>query len=690
MAVEVITYPILGATIPVGSGDETVTITTATPAANYYLFAQTSEPIICWQASVGDTTFTVGLQGPADPGTNLNYILVNKTNGNASIAVVPAGQDSINLDIDPAEFSVFIMPTWNTTSWITPEAFSTLSINFSNGPGADSFIYIYKVPIGLPKAFTEPILPGAPTAAVELLNGSSFIPFVMPYWNTAIGVAPISDLETLFLQFSNPGPDPDSQVTYFTQFVQPAPPAFIVPTVPAQQPFELIPLDAATLENRLANLYPNMWTNDQGLEPGGIAHALFYAYASTAAFIMLQLQYAWQSARLQTSIGQQLDIFSEDYFGNQLPRLAGEGDDHYRNRIKSLLLQPRVTRDAIANLITFFTGGTVRMIEPWNPSDTGYYGTNPPFIGSYFDFDSKEVPSLWGDPGLRYQGFIQIELPPAQGNGVNIWGYDAGAGYDLITGIEWETSNQFALLEQVVNQLISHLIAFGTIAWVKYVAGFINPITFGASVGVATGLFQVTINTPNLAGLYGFFTQLSLPISTWIESTSYNGFLDVFAVPVGSGTFIQYLGVENGSQFFRAALAPPDALSIDLTGDYVANNLFPCPTWNTDIWYSNKTNSGITLNFSNPPAVDQGINLLTVPVNPNIGVASIEADALTWEIVVTVDQLHVPFCIANWNTSVGVHRNRTAGTIILTFSQPAPSDGSGEIMFSNVEPSQLN
>jgi hypothetical protein len=689
MPATILVYPLYGATVDIPPGNEEFIVTTPTPAANYFFFAQTSGPITCWQRSVETDAFVVGFQGPVDPGTTLNYLLVNKSSTGVAQLVISAGQTSRTIAVDPTRFSIFVMPTWNTTVWLEPAGFDQTTVNFSGAPGVDSFIYYYIVPIGRPGAFTEPILSGAKTAAIELLSGTSFIPFVTPYWNTAIGVTPNPEIETLFLQFSNPGPFPDSQVTFFTQFVEIAPPAAIVPTVPDQQPFEIVPLDTDTLEKRLADLYPNHWLNSAAKEPGGVAFALFSAYASQLAFIMLQLHYAWMAGRLGTSQGEQLDLFSQDYFGTILPRLPGENDDHFRTRIQALLFQPKVTRAAIANAIVFFTGGTVRMIEPWNPSDTGYYGitgANPPTVGSFYDYDTEQVPSLWGDPGLRYQGFIQIELPPAQGNNCPIWGYDAGAGYDLITGIEWETSNQFALQEQVVNQLISYLIAFGTTAWVKYVSGFENPFTFGASIGIATGLFEVKINTPNLAGLYGFFAQLSLPIAVWIQSIQFDSFTPDFQVPVSSGTFLNYLGVESGSSVLSATDATPGSISRDVTGDFVANNLFAMPTWDTTIYYSNRSNTGITLNFSNPPGVDSAINLLTVPVNPNIGIQEIQADATEWTIVLTLaDHRHVPFGMVNWNSAVGVMPNFADGTVTFIFSNPAPSDGSGELLFTNVD-----
>jgi hypothetical protein len=693
MAATILTYPLLGATVPIPPNAETFIVSTPEPAANFYFFAQTSDPLTCWQESVDANAFVAGIQGPVDSGIVLNYLLINKSNPNTSQIVIGASDTSVLLDIDPTKFSLFVMPTWNTTCWIEDAGFSRLTINFSAAPGVDSFIYLYKVPIKLPGSFTEPILSGAKTAAIELFSGVNFIPFATPYWNTAVGVTPNPEIETLFIEFSNPGPFPDSQLTYFTQFVETTPPEAIVPTVPAQQPFVITPLPTESLEQRLANLYPNQWLNSQALEPGGVAFALFSSFASQYAFVMIQLQYAWMSGRLDTSVGEQLDLFSQDYFGTILPRLAGETDDHYRARIQALLFQPKVTRAAIANAITFFTGGVVRMIEPWNPADTGYYGitgATPATVGSFYDYDTQQVPSLYGDGGLRYQGFIQIELPAAQGNNCPIWGFDAGAGYDLITGIEWETSNQFGLQEQIVNQLISYLIAFGTTAWVKYVSGFENPFTFGASMGIATGLFQVNVKTPNLAGLYGFFAQLSLPIETWIGPIHYDSFDAVFQVPVSSGTFLNYLGVESGSTALTATNAPANSTTVHIAGNFVAHNLFAMPTWDTAIYYQNRNSTGIDLIFSNPPSVESGINLLTVAVNPNVGIQPLNPGDTEITIVLTLaDRQHVPFAMVNWNSSVGVIPDFTTGTVRFVFSNPAPSGG-GEILFTNVDIRDLN
>lgn len=682
MTTATIISPVLGGIVAVPLDSTDVFITTPTPAENYYAFAQTSEPITCWQSNVGATAFTISLQSPADDALQLNYLLVSKGNPAVSATVVSSGSASIDVDFTDA-VSLFAMPTWQTQIWIDSSQSGT-TIHFSNPPPVDSFLYIYTVDIAGIQAFTEPVNSDVLNATLPLLSGPTYVPFVMANWNTAIGVSAFASVEDIFCVFSTPVPSGGGSLTYFTQFVEPLPPEAIMPTVPEQQPFVIAPLTQAQMEERFSNLYPFPWTSSLA-KTEGVAYAIFWAYASMLSNAMVQLQYAWSAARLQTASDVELDLFSTDYFGTELPRLPGEPDDHYRQRIMALLFQPKVTRQAIINAIKFFTGGIVRAIEPWNPGDTGYYGADPPFIGSYYDYDSEEVPSLYGDGGLRYQGFLQIELPPAQGGTVNIWGFDLGAAYDYITGIEWPTDNQFNLQEATVNALISTLIAFGTTAWVKYVNGFIYPVTQGACIHIATNIFKININLPNLAGLYGFFAQLSLPVPVWVSDVTYEGFDLTFRTPTSSGTYLSYLALEVGNPALNITSTAPGQFSQHLNADCVHNSLFAMASWDTNVFYSNRSSTGITLNYDTPPAFDAELYYLLAPVNPNVGIQAIPAQQIAHTVTLTLDGQHVPFGIANWNTTVGVVPDFEHNQVTFVFSNPAPIDGTGEIMYVNYD-----
>lgn len=98
--------------------------------------------------------------------------------------------------------------------------------------------------------------------------------------------------------------------------------------------------------------------------------AILQGSASINLFIYNLQLYLRQQMRLQTMTGDTLDIFAQDYFGEDLERHAYESDDVYRKRIKISLLRPGVTEQAMIQVLTNLTG---RAPVIWVAANSGSY-----------------------------------------------------------------------------------------------------------------------------------------------------------------------------------------------------------------------------------------------------------------------------------------------------------------------------
>lgn len=108
------------------------------------------------------------------------------------------------------------------------------------------------------------------------------------------------------------------------------------------------------------------------------------------------LQYADYATRIQTAIGDALDLASLDFLPT-IPRLPGEIDAAYRARIIAALLPSGATRTAISRAVQRVTGVRPRLVEPWNPGDTGVTGG---VLTASLDWDAPSL--VWDDPALSW------------------------------------------------------------------------------------------------------------------------------------------------------------------------------------------------------------------------------------------------------------------------------------------------
>jgi hypothetical protein len=188
---------------------------------------------------------------------------------------------------------------------------------------------------------------------------------------------------------------------------------------------------------------------------GPVVKALLAAYADPAAYNFSQLLFDAQQARLATASGAFLDMLADDFLGKGLfKRRAAETDTSYRARIKTEILRPRATRQAIINAVESLTGTTVTVFEPNNVRD----------VGGYSDGSFAWGRSRWGTLSRPYEFFMDVELP--KGPGIpNRTGWNVGGWGQMSWGDR--TKLQGAITEDEVRAQIVRNIPAGVICWLK-------------------------------------------------------------------------------------------------------------------------------------------------------------------------------------------------------------------------------
>ncbi len=222
--------------------------------------------------------------------------------------------------------------------------------------------------------------------------------------------------------------------------------------------------DKQDIYNRLIAQLPNWF----GTHP--VLDAVLQAYIGYSNNVNLlttmyfhynrQYLYAQLQMRIQTATDVNLDLISQDYLGNTLPRKTNESDDSYRKRILANVVRPRVTRSAMEQALFVLTGFYPVIIEPWNGSDHGYY--NQPKTLAYNRYGS------YGG-NYPYQAWIYVYLSSYQGM-ANYPGYNTTRGGYNIAGWYGGKSLETAFVtEEDVLQVIDATKLAGTLMHVTII-----------------------------------------------------------------------------------------------------------------------------------------------------------------------------------------------------------------------------
>lgn len=280
-----------------------------------------------------------------------------------------------------------------------------------------------------------------------------------------------------------PGPGPQAQIPNLSAIGN-----FIIGISPiggAPWPGTAIrPLGASDFASRIAAVFPNGWAS-QDARQNGLLSFLFGAMGEGMAFQITSLQYALAATRVQTATDTALDLCSEDYFGDGLPRYPGEPDSSYVNRILVALamLGQGATRAAVTLAVYAVTGVIPIVTEPWSPQDTGVWDGRAGNGMMFWDVDVPASRARWtnDDPYQAFIDTVQISLPILGGNPLpcldlgnspNGWYVDAPASgsafFDFLGSVPTGV--------QAIYDAINRVKVFGTIVWVKVLPNLTTPL----------------------------------------------------------------------------------------------------------------------------------------------------------------------------------------------------------------------
>lgn len=226
--------------------------------------------------------------------------------------------------------------------------------------------------------------------------------------------------------------------------------------------------DATDVYNRLIGQLPPWFGT---LHP--VLNVVLQAYIYTGVFNYSQLVYDNQQMRLQTATGDNLDLISQDYFENGLPRRTGEDDDSFRSRISANLLQERATRNGMESALYKLTGFYPIIFEPFNFYDCGAYNVIYPYVSlAYADPNTPGTGTgSYGSGSYPYQCFITVFVSQYQGM-ASYSGYDDYYfGYDAAGGLArgWyggQSLERTIISDYDIYQTINLTKDCGTVCWV--------------------------------------------------------------------------------------------------------------------------------------------------------------------------------------------------------------------------------
>lgn len=448
----------------------------------------------------------------------------------------------------------------------------------------------------------------------------------------------------------------------------------MVSKTPRTTPTVVVDQGQDQLTKNLIQAFPTSWFDPAAFQPDinpqtgkkGGWWSLFHSIAGNLETINKQLIYGWQAQRFNTASDIQVDLISKDYFGDQLPRLPGEPDESFIQRIQAQLFLPYATREGFVICITRLTGFAPRLIEPWNTGDTGGYDW------SCYDADSAGNPSLYGDAGLRYQAAVIAVLPPAnqQGVAVPIWGYDAGAAYDAQTGVYWEPIRNMFSSQDQLDALINRIRAYGITIWRKYLIVPLISWIIGQNYGLNAGIGQQTLTVQPFVGPYFVFVSGNWNGSFCVPFIGSTSFEWKCSSPTPAFSQLYTLLIPFTVPFVGSVPIAQNAYSLTLNVPIGATNrLVVMPNWATTVFIQTMTANTVTLNFGTAAPVGGMLSTYWAPDNKS-GLQSVAINSPLVAVPAPVGNF-APFCVPSWNTPYSVTVD--SGQMIFRFNVPAPT-----------------
>lgn len=215
-----------------------------------------------------------------------------------------------------------------------------------------------------------------------------------------------------------------------------------------------------------------------------VLNSLLMGIATNDYFIYQLIQYANEQTRISTATGIYLDYISQDFYGDALPRRAGESDNAFRTRILANLVPIRCTRQGLYEILLKLTGFAPVMIEGFATTDCGAYdvslyndagfGIGAPSLAPYFGIIYAFIPAQTGL--LNYYGYDYN--PSIDNNQAVVFGYDLyGTGtlghYWSLNAYVDESQNVSVVTAEDVYETVQANKVYGT-----YIQLYVNGILF--------------------------------------------------------------------------------------------------------------------------------------------------------------------------------------------------------------------
>ncbi len=244
--------------------------------------------------------------------------------------------------------------------------------------------------------------------------------------------------------------------------------------------------DSADFTGRLLRLLPGGWFPAAAPR----LNAVLQAPALMFSLIYGLILFAKAQQRIASANGAFLDLASQDFLGNALPRLEYELDSDYSARLKYNLTAPRGTQSGMISMLRQLTGNIPNIFQPNNVAQTGGWATqsNPDAGGGAFalyDGAGESGAGLWGSMALPCQIFITIEAPltgyytfenqggistqaaPATGGGYGFASQSVpGAGGGMLVFVDPELVPG-SITNSIIYQQIAAWMPVGYIAWTQ-------------------------------------------------------------------------------------------------------------------------------------------------------------------------------------------------------------------------------
>jgi hypothetical protein len=185
--------------------------------------------------------------------------------------------------------------------------------------------------------------------------------------------------------------------------------------------------------------------------------------------------YARSQSRLATVYGVWLDIYAYDFLGRTLLR-NGMPDGVFRALAKALILQERVTRNGMNQVVTTLTTNTPWIFEPWNTNDTGAYSSSRVGGPVYGQMGYGCGVGGWGSMNLPGQVFMKVKRAASSGI-PNVGGYGSYPGGYGVGSVEYTgqyTPSQ-GITDAVIENAISRTKPTGTRVWMQFVTSLATP-----------------------------------------------------------------------------------------------------------------------------------------------------------------------------------------------------------------------